>query len=97
MFIICTFIEFPICLLLPIPHYYFTTYGTRKIKVNLFDRNFNVSSCCIGRIMKEKGLVSTYTVAQYKPFKSSCNEAKTVNVLKRSLNRRKLNASSSVI
>ncbi len=32
---------------------------------------------------EEQGLVSTYTVAQYKPQKSSCNEATTINVLKR--------------
>ncbi|GFN32157.1 hypothetical protein PCURB6_24170 [Paenibacillus curdlanolyticus] len=33
--------------------------------------------------MKEQGLVSTYTVAQYKPHKSSYNEAATANALKR--------------
>lgn len=33
--------------------------------------------------MKAQGLVSTYTVAQYKLQKSSCNEAMTANVLKR--------------
>ena len=36
-----------------------------------------------GRIMKEQGLVSTYTVAQYKPHKTASNEATTGNVLDR--------------
>src|SRR5690606_27707141 len=44
-------------------------YGTRKIKVKLRERGFIVSRRRIGRIMKEQGLVSTYTVAQYKPLK----------------------------
>ncbi len=52
-------------------------YGTRKLKVKLRERGFIVSRRRIGRIMKEQGLVSTYTVAQYKPQKSSCNEATT--------------------
>ncbi len=58
-------------------------YGTRKIKVKLHERGLIVSRRRIGRIMKEQGLVSTYTVAQYKPHKSSYNEATTANVLKR--------------
>jgi transposase InsO family protein len=33
--------------------------------------------------MKEKGLVSTCTVAQYKPHKAACNEATTTDVLDR--------------
>src|SRR5699024_12655469 len=38
----------------------------------------------IGRLMKELKLVSTYTVAQYKPYKSStCNEALIKNELQR--------------
>ncbi|TVX98626.1 transposase [Cohnella terricola] len=36
-------------------------YGTRKIKVKLQERGFVVSRRRIGRIMKEHGLVSTYT------------------------------------
>ncbi|TCP52652.1 helix-turn-helix protein [Tumebacillus sp. BK434] len=56
-------------------------YGTRKIKVRLQEQGFLVSRLRIGRIMKEQGLVSTYTIAQYKPYKSSCNESPTTNVL----------------
>ena len=58
-------------------------YGTRKIKVKLEERGIVVSRCRIGRIMKEQGLVSTYTVAQYKPHKTTPNEATTRNVLDR--------------
>ncbi len=58
-------------------------YGTRKIKVKLREQGFIVSRRRIGRIMKEQGLVSTYTIAQYKPHKTACNEAKTANVLER--------------
>lgn len=58
-------------------------YGTRKIKVKLHERGFVASRRRIGRIMKEQGLVSTYTIAQYKPHKTACNEAATANVLDR--------------
>ncbi|WP_432775040.1 IS3 family transposase [Brevibacillus gelatini] len=58
-------------------------YGTRKIKVKLQERGLVVSRRRIGRIMKEQGLVSPYTVAQYKPHKTACNEATTGNVLDR--------------
>lgn len=58
-------------------------YGTRKIKVKLQEQGFNVSRRRIGRIMKEQGLVSTYTIAPYKPCKTACNEATTANVLNR--------------
>ncbi len=42
-------------------------YGTRKIKKKLADDGKIVSRRRIGRIMRENGLVSTYTIAQYKP------------------------------
>lgn len=58
-------------------------YGTRKIKVKLMEQGVIVSRRRIGRIMKEQGLVSTYTIAQYKPHKTACNEATAANVLKR--------------
>ena len=37
----------------------------------------------IGRIMKQEGLVSNYTVAQFKPHKAQCNEDKIENVVNR--------------
>lgn len=53
-------------------------YDTRKIKIELKKIGSIVSRRRIGRIMKEQGLVSNYTVAQFKPFKESkqrsCNE-----------------------
>ncbi|CAM3158153.1 Transposase [Paenibacillus sediminis] len=39
-------------------------YGTRKIKIKLKEQGFILSRRRIGRIMKEQGLVSTYTIAQ---------------------------------
>ena len=44
-------------------------YGTRKIKHELAKREMIVSRRCIGRIMKQEGLVSTYTTAQFHPQK----------------------------
>jgi putative transposase len=61
-------------------------YGTRKIKIELNKKKWNVSRRRIGRIMKEQGLISKYTIAQYKPSKSTCNESNTANVLNRQFN-----------
>ena len=58
-------------------------YGTRKIKKELMDAGKQVSRRRIGRIMKQEGLVSNYTTAQFKPHKATCNESKTENVLNR--------------
>src|SRR5690625_473267 len=44
---------------------------------------YQVSRRRIGRIMKEQGLVSKYTVAQYQVSKSTVNESKVDNILKR--------------
>ena len=40
----------------------------------------------IGRTMKQEGLVSNYTVAQYKPQTAKCNEDKVENVVERKFN-----------
>lgn len=61
-------------------------YGTRKIKVELKKSGFIVSRRKIGRIMKTNGLVSNYTVAQYKPHVDKCNESKVANKLNREFN-----------
>lgn len=58
-------------------------YGTRKIKHELEKLGMIASRRRIGRIMKENGLVSNYTVAQFKPHVDKCNESKVENVLKR--------------
>jgi len=61
-------------------------YGTRKIKVELKKRSHIVSRRRIGRIMKEHGLVSTYTVAQFKPHAKTYNESAQKNELNREFN-----------
>src|SRR3954447_13826538 len=54
-------------------------YGTRKIKIELKKRGLIVSRRRIGRIMQEQGLVSTYTLAKFKPHTKSCNESEQKN------------------
>lgn len=58
-------------------------YGTRKIKVELAKLPFKkqISRRRIGLIMHQLGLVSNYTIAQFKPYKSTCNEASIKNEL----------------
>jgi len=63
-----------------------SNYGTRKIKNELIKRNQIVSRRRIGRIMKSNGLVSSYTIAQFKPHKSSYNEDNIKNELDRNFN-----------
>lgn len=58
-------------------------YGTRKSKVELEKKGLTVSRRRIGQIMKEEGLVSTYTVTQFKPYKSKVNEEPVKNTLNR--------------
>lgn len=58
-------------------------YGTRKIKHELAKMDMIVSRRRIGRIMKQEGLVSTYTTAQFRPQKDTCNESKIANVVNR--------------
>ena len=58
-------------------------YGTRKIKQELKKLGHQVSRRRIGRIMKQEGLVSNDTVAQYKPHIAKCNEDSIKNVVER--------------
>ena len=58
-------------------------YGQRKIKKELQKQGWTVSRRRIGRIMKEQGLISKYTVAQFKPKKTTVNESEVGNVLNR--------------
>lgn len=59
-------------------------YGTRKIKAQLKkEHNLTMSRRYIGEIMKQQGMVSNYTVAQFKPHKITCNESEIANVLDR--------------
>ena len=63
-------------------------YGTRKIKKELMKTGKQVSRRRIGRIMKQEGLVSNDTTAQFKPQKDTCNESKTENILDRQFQNR---------
>lgn len=62
---------------------YRNTYGQRKVKGELKKHGWQVSRRRIGRIMKEQVLVLKYTVAQFKPMKTTCNESKAGNTLDR--------------
>jgi putative transposase len=64
-------------------------YGTRKIKVELEKLGHNVSRRRISRIMNENGLVSNYTVAQYKVHVANCNESSIPNIVDRKFDNRK--------
>lgn len=61
-------------------------YGTRKIKKELNKNGYKVSRRRIGRIMKKYGLVSSYTVKQYKVYAPKCNEEKIENIVDRAFN-----------
>jgi transposase InsO family protein len=58
-------------------------YGSRKIKKELKKLGYRVSRRKISRLMSELGLVSVYTIAQYKVHKDTCNEDPVPNVLNR--------------
>ena len=52
-------------------------YGSRKIKIELAKRNITASKGRIRRIMDKYGLVSNYTIKQFKVHRTSCNEEKS--------------------
>lgn len=62
-------------------------YGSRKIKVKLQELGYQVSLRRIRRIMNLHGLVSNYTVKQFKVHKATCNEEKVENILNREFER----------
>ena len=61
-------------------------YGSRKIKIELAKLGYIVSKRRIRRIMQENGLVSSYTVKQYKVHHSTCNNDNIENRLNRNFN-----------
>jgi hypothetical protein len=67
-------------------------YGTRKIKKTLKKENIVASRRKIGEIMNKYGLVSSYTIKQFKVHKSKCNEDKNPNILNREFSRASLEA-----
>ena len=58
-------------------------YGTRKIQVELNKEKIVASRRKIGEIMRKYGLVSNYTIKQYKVHKTSCNNDDTPNIVNR--------------
>jgi transposase InsO family protein len=58
-------------------------FGTRKIKVELAKLDVIVSRRKIARIMHKYGLVSNYTVAQFKVHKSQVNNDLVENIINR--------------
>jgi putative transposase len=64
-------------------------YGTRKIKKAIEKIEYVASRRKIGRIMKENGLVSNYTTAQFKVYKAPCNESVVTNEVNQDFNNRK--------
>lgn len=63
-------------------------YGARKLKNELFKKNIILSRRKIRQIMIRNALVSSYTILQYKPTKSSSNEQKVENVVARDFDNR---------
>ena len=61
-------------------------YGSRKIKKELAKQGKIVSRRKIRRIMNAEGLVSYYTVAQYRVHSEKCNESKVTNKVERKFN-----------
>ncbi len=63
-------------------------YGARKIKVELAKLDIIASIKRIRRIMDKYGLISNYTLKQFKVTKSKCNEDNIPNELDRNFNNR---------
>lgn len=61
-------------------------YGSRKIKIELAKLGHIVSKRRIRRIMQENGLVSSYTVKQYRVHHSKCNNDNIENRPNRNFN-----------
>ena len=66
------------------------SYGTRRIRKELQSEAKQVSRRRIKRIMAENGLVSSYTVAKYKPFRTTSNEEAVSNAVDRNFDEREL-------
>lgn len=64
-------------------------YGSRKIKVELQKLGYQVSLRRIRIIMNLHGLVSNYTVKQFKVHKANCNEDQLPNIVNREFDREK--------
>ena len=63
-------------------------YGARKIKKACEEQGVILSRRRIGHIMAEEGLVSRYTVAQFKPKRNNVNREQTENIVNQEFNDR---------
>jgi len=63
-------------------------YGSRKIKFELAKLDYIVSRKKVRKIMIKYNLVSNYTIKQYKPHKTSCNNDIIPNIVDRNFNNR---------
>lgn len=63
-------------------------YGTRRIKKECKRQGITLSRRRIGRIMNSEGLVSSYTVAKYKVYKTKVNNDVVTNHVDRKFNNR---------
>ena len=63
-------------------------YGSRKIKVKLKELGFIVSLRRIRKIMDKYGLVSNYTIKQFKNYKYKVNNDNIPNIVDRNFNNR---------
>ena len=64
-------------------------YGSRKIKHELDILGYRVSLRKIRTLMNLNGLVSNYTIKQYKVHKQTCNNDNIGNILNREFNNKK--------
>ena len=65
-------------------------YGSRKIKIKLLEYGYIVSLRRIRRIMSKYGLVSNYTIKQFKIHNSNVNDDNIPNIVDRKFNNRDL-------
>ena len=64
-------------------------YGTRKIKVELAKIDYIVSRRNISKIMNKYGLVSNYTIKQFKVHKAKYNNENIANIVNREFDERR--------
>lgn len=61
-------------------------YGSRKIKIELQKKGLKVSRKIIRVIMQKYGLISNYTIKNFKVYKAKSNEEKIENIVNRKFN-----------
>lgn len=57
------------------------SYGTRRIKFELNKEEQKISRRKISHIMNQEGLISKYTLLQFKPHRDKTNESQGVNLV----------------